>query len=224
MTIIKPKINPEWYAVLENEFNSQYFIELKEFLISEKQKYNVFPKGSKIFSAFDLTPFSQVKVVIIGQDPYHGMGQAHGLCFSVPDGVTIPPSLRNIYKELNDDLNIPISNSGNLTRWARQGVLLLNAILTVRENCAGSHQGKGWENFTNAAIKAISEKLSGVVFMLWGNYAQEKQSLIDTSKHYVLKAAHPSPLSASRGFFGCKHFSKTQEILKANGYETINWT
>ncbi|MGB4654234.1 MAG: uracil-DNA glycosylase [Bacteroidales bacterium] len=224
MTIIKPKINPEWYAVLENEFNSQYFIELKEFLISEKQKYNVFPKGSKIFSAFDLTPFSQVKVVIIGQDPYHGMGQAHGLCFSVPDGVTIPPSLRNIYKELNDDLNIPISNSGNLTRWARQGVLLLKAILTVRENCAGSHQGKGWENFTNAAIKAISEKLSGVVFMLWGNYAQEKQSLIDTSKHYVLKAAHPSPLSASRGFFGCKHFSKTQEILKANGYETINWT
>ncbi|MGI6342821.1 MAG: uracil-DNA glycosylase [Bacteroidales bacterium] len=221
---MKPKINPEWYAVLENEFNSQYFIELKEFLISEKQKYNVFPKGSKIFSAFDLTPFSQVKVVIIGQDPYHGMGQAHGLCFSVPDGVTIPPSLRNIYKELNDDLNIPISNSGNLTRWARQGVLLLNAILTVRENCAGSHQGKGWENFTNAAIKAISEKLSGVVFMLWGNYAQEKQSLIDTSKHYVLKAAHPSPLSASRGFFGCKHFSKTQEILKANGYETINWT
>lgn len=224
MTVIKPKINPEWYAVLENEFNSQYFIELKDFLVSEKKKYNVFPKGSKIFSAFDLTPFSQVKVVIIGQDPYHGMGQAHGLCFSVPDGVTIPPSLRNIYKELNDDLNIPISSSGNLTRWARQGVLLLNAILTVRENCAGSHQGKGWENFTNAAIKAISEKLSGVVFMLWGNYAQEKQSLIDTSKHYILKAAHPSPLSASRGFFGCKHFSKTQEILKTNGYETINWT
>jgi len=176
-----------------------------------------------MFSAFDLTPFDKVKVVIIGQDPYHGARQAHGLCFSVPEGIKNPPSLNNIFKELYDDLGIEPSENGNLENWAKQGVLLLNATLSVRANQAGSHQNKGWETFTNSVISTLSEKKTGLVFILWGNYAKAKEILIDTSKHYILKAAHPSPFSAYSGFFGCKHFSKTNEILRDLGLQEIDW-
>lgn len=223
MTHKAPHIEESWRETLRDEFEAPYFIQLKEFLKKEKKFYRIFPPGSQIFSAFNYTPLTAVKVVIIGQDPYHGAGQAQGLCFSVPDGVTIPPSLINIYKELNNDLGIPIPKSGNLEKWARQGVLLLNATLTVRAGQAGSHQGKGWEVFTNTAIKTISDLRAGVVFLLWGKYAQEKQSLIDTRKHFILKAPHPSPFSANRGFFGCKHFSKTNQLLEENGLEPIDW-
>ena len=222
-TKINPVIHPSWKEELAEEFNSLYFNDLKSFLVEEKKKYLVFPSGKLIFNAFDLTPFSSVKVVLLGQDPYHNIGQAHGLCFSVPDKVEFPPSLRNIFKELNSDLNIPVPKSGNLEKWAKQGVLLLNATLTVRAHEAGSHQKRGWERFTDAVIRTISQKHTGVVFLLWGNYAQAKTDLIDTSKHFILKAVHPSPLSASRGFFGCKHFSKTNELLTQNGKEAIDW-
>jgi uracil-DNA glycosylase len=221
---INPKIDAAWKEVLANEFESGYFSKLKDFLVDEKAKHRIFPPGSLIFNAFDLTPFPDVKVVLLGQDPYHNVGQAHGLCFSVPDGVAHPKSLINIFKELHDDLGITIPRSGNLEKWARQGVLLLNATLTVRAHEAGSHQGQGWEAFTDAVIRTLSEKRSGIVFLLWGNYAQAKEALIDTSKHFVLKTVHPSPLSASRGFFGCKHFSKTNEILHRNGKEAIDWS
>lgn len=221
---VNPQIDDSWKEVLKDEFENPYFFELKEFLVEEKEKHRVFPPGSLIFNAFNHTPFHQVKVVIIGQDPYHGPGQAHGLCFSVPKGVDIPPSLQNIFKEINSDLGIPVPNHGNLEKWARQGVLLINATLTVRAHQAGSHQGKGWERFTDAAIAALSSRRSGIVFMLWGAYAQAKANMIDGSKHHILKAPHPSPLSAYRGFFGCKHFSQTNEILKNSGVEPIDWS
>jgi uracil-DNA glycosylase len=220
---VNPQIEESWKEVLAPEFSNSYFMELKEFLTEEKAKYTVYPPGSKIFNAFQLTPFNQVKVVILGQDPYHGPGQAHGLCFSVPQGIVPPPSLVNIFKEIEKDLGIPIPSGGNLEKWARQGVLLLNATLTVRANQPGSHQKRGWENFTHAVISKLSEKRVGLIFLLWGKFAQEKESLIDTNKHYILKAAHPSPFSAYNGFFGCRHFSKTNEILRKHGLEEIDW-
>jgi uracil-DNA glycosylase len=219
----EPKIEPGWLEVLKPEFGKPYFNELKSFLLEEKKHYRIYPAGSRIFAAFDHTPFSKVKVVILGQDPYHGDGQAHGLCFSVPDGVAIPPSLVNIYKELSTDLAISVPNSGNLERWAEQGVLLLNATLTVRANQAGSHQHRGWENFTDEVIRQLSARHTGLVFILWGSYAQAKEALIDTSKHHILKAVHPSPLSVYRGFFGCRHFSKTNELLVNRGKQPIYW-
>ena len=218
-----PQIEHEWLEVLQPEFEKSYFSELKSFLLEEKRMYKVFPPGNRIFAAFDHTPFSKVKVVILGQDPYHNDGQAHGLCFSVPDGVAIPPSLVNIYKELNSDLGIQIPRSGNLEKWANQGVLLLNATLTVRAYQAGSHQKRGWENFTDEVIRQLSARHSGLVFILWGSYAQAKESMIDTSKHLFLKAVHPSPLSVYRGFFGCRHFSKTNALLIAAGKDPIDW-
>lgn len=220
---IKPQIEEKWKKILELEFSSPYFYELKQFLVCEKQQHTVFPPGKLIFNAFNLTPFDEVKVVILGQDPYHNVGQAHGLCFSVPDGVPHPKSLINIFKELHQDVNVSIPKSGNLEKWAKQGVLLLNAMLTVRAHQAGSHQQKGWEKFTDAAIQAISAHKQNVVFLLWGNYAQAKEPLIDKSKHLILKTVHPSPLSASRGFFGCKHFSKTNDYLIQTGQKPIDW-
>jgi uracil-DNA glycosylase len=220
---INPTIEETWKAVLSDEFNKPYFLELKEFLIEEKKKFRIFPPGHLIFNAFNSTPFQKVKVVIIGQDPYHGYGQAHGLCFSVPDGIPKPPSLVNIFKELANDLVIRSPSHGNLESWAKQGVLLLNATLTVRENQAGSHQRRGWELFTNEAIRQLSEQKDGVIFVLWGNFAIAKKELIDLSKHPVLTAAHPSPLSANNGFFGCRHFSKINEILKKQGKDEIDW-
>jgi len=220
---IDPKIDPTWKEVLIQEFESDYFSNLKTFLVNEKAKHRIFPPGNLIFNAFNLTPFPAVKVVLLGQDPYHNVGQAHGLCFSVPDGVAHPKSLINIFKELRDDLGVPVPQSGNLEKWAKQGVLLLNASLTVRAHEAGSHQHQGWETFTDAVIRTLSEKRSGIVFLLWGKYAQAKEALIDTSKHFILKTVHPSPLSASGGFFGCKHFSKTNEILRRNGEGEIIW-
>ena len=218
-----PNIEESWQEALKDEFSAEYFMNLKTFIREEKENYTIYPPGSQIFSAFDLTPLTAIKVVIIGQDPYHGKGQAHGLCFSVPHGIKIPPSLLNIYKELHNDLGIQIPVSGNLENWARQGVFLLNATLTVRDGHAGSHQGKGWETFTNEVIRSISELRAGIVFLLWGKFAQQKQELIDTEKHFILKAPHPSPFSANRGFLGCKHFSKTNEILKENGLTEIDW-
>jgi uracil-DNA glycosylase len=217
------EIEPSWKKVLQNEFEAHYFAQLKDFLIAERKLYKVFPKGSLIFNAFNTTAFHNVRVVIIGQDPYHGIGQANGLCFSVAPECKIPPSLQNIFKELRDDLGLPIPNNGNLESWAKQGVLLLNATLTVRENQAGSHQGKGWEVFTDGVIRALSEQREGIVFLLWGKFAQGKLPLIDTHKHFVLQAAHPSPFSAYNGFFGCKHFSKTNAILTQNNLQPINW-
>jgi len=222
--VIHPKINESWYKVLAPEFEKDYFIQLKQFLVEEKKHYAIYPPGSMIFNAFNFTPFDEVKVVLLGQDPYHGVGQAHGLCFSVAEGVKPPPSLVNIFKELNDDLGVPIPSHGNLEKWARQGVLLLNATLTVRANQAGSHQQKGWEQFTDTAIKSLSDLRYGLVFILWGNYAQAKETLIDSSKHLILKAPHPSPFSANRGFFGCKHFSKTNKFLAEKGKEPIDWS
>jgi uracil-DNA glycosylase len=221
-TTTSPKIHESWMALLSEEFKSSYFADLKQFLITEKQLYKVYPPGPEIFAAFNLTPFGKVKVVIIGQDPYHGPGQANGLCFSVGPKVKQPPSLKNIFKELNTDLGIPMPYSGDLSPWAKQGVLLLNATLTVRANTPGSHQKKGWEVFTDAVIKTISDQKKGIVFLLWGNFAQTKESLIDQNKHFVLKAAHPSPL-ARGAFFGCKHFSKTNRILEHQGQKAIDW-
>lgn len=223
MSEVNPQIEESWLEALKEEFSSDYFISLKQFLKEEKKKYTIFPPGNEMFTAFNLCPLSLVKVVIIGQDPYHGPGQAHGLSFSVPDGVAVPPSLRNIYKEINNDLGIPIPKTGNLEKWAEQGVLLLNAILSVRATEAASHHGKGWELFTNKVIKTISDLRAGIIFVLWGKYAQDKQVLIDTNKHFILKAPHPSPLSASRGFLGCGHFSTINQILKENGIEDIDW-
>ena len=223
MTVNTPKIEESWQEALQGEFSSPYFIAIKEVLQKERETYTIFPLGSQIFSAFNLTPLTAVKVVILGQDPYHGAGQAHGLCFSVPDGIKQPPSLQNIFKELNNDLNIPIPQSGNLEKWAARGVLLINATLTVRESDAGSHQGIGWETFTDRVIQTISDLRAGVVFLLWGKFAQAKLHLIDQSKHFVLMAPHPSPFSVHRGFFGCKHFSKTNEIFLENGLESIDW-
>jgi len=223
MEKINPLIEESWKDVLSKEFNQPYFASLKEFLVEEKKRFRIFPPGSLIFNAFNHTAFDKVKVVILGQDPYHGIGQAHGLCFSVPEGVAKPPSLINILKEIQNDLGISPPGQGNLTLWADQGILLLNATLTVRENQAGSHQGKGWEQFTDAAIRELSEKKKGLIFLLWGNYAIAKKELIDLSKHFILTAPHPSPLSASRGFFGCRHFSQANALLKQMGKEEINW-
>jgi uracil-DNA glycosylase len=223
MSDIDPTIEESWKSVLIAEFNKPYFIELKQFLLEEKKKFRIFPPGSLIFNAFNHTAFGKVKVVIIGQDPYHGYGQAHGLCFSVPNGVPKPPSLVNIFKELENDLGISPPSHGNLEKWANQGVLLLNATLTVRENLAGSHQRKGWESFTNEAIRQLSAQKDGVIFVLWGNFAIAKKELIDITHHPVLTAAHPSPLSANKGFFGCRHFSKINEILRKQGREEIDW-
>jgi uracil-DNA glycosylase len=220
---VEPKINEEWKSLLKEEFDAPYFEQLKSFLIQEKASYTVYPPGPQIFSALNKTPFSQVKVVILGQDPYHGPGQANGFCFSVSEGIKHPPSLVNIFKELENNLGIPYPKSGNLEKWAEQGVLLLNAILTVRANSPASHQNKGWENFTDAIIKNLSDKRSGLIFLLWGSFAQAKVNLIDTQKHHVLKAAHPSPFSVHRGFFGCQHFSKANEILRNNGQKPIDW-
>lgn len=223
MSEINPTIEKSWKEILKGEFSSQYFSELKEFLVEEKKKFRIYPPGNMIFNAFNKTPFDKVRVVLLGQDPYHGKGQAHGLCFSVPEGIPQPPSLVNIFKELKSDLGIPLPAHGNLEKWSSQGVLLLNAILTVRANQAGSHQNRGWEKFTDSVIHNISEKLTGVIFLLWGRYAQAKEVLIDSNKHYILKAAHPSPYSADNGFYGCKHFSMTNEILSRHGLDEIDW-
>lgn len=217
------KIHPSWKTLLEQEFDKPYFHDLIAFVRSEYATQTVYPPGKEIFSAFDACPFEDVKVVIIGQDPYHGRGQANGLCFSVRDGVRIPPSLVNIFKEIQQDLGKPIPASGDLQRWARQGVLLLNATLTVRESSPASHQGKGWETFTDSVIRLVSERKSGVVFLLWGAYAQKKGEIIDRSRHLVLMSAHPSPFSADRGFFGNKHFSKTNDYLRSKGLKEIDW-
>ena len=220
---IDVKIESSWKSKLGDEFEKPYFQELTEFIKQEYLTQTVYPPGKEIFRAFDCCDFSNVKVVIIGQDPYHGPEQANGLCFSVRDGVRIPPSLLNIFKEIQNDLGKPIPKSGDLERWAKQGVLLLNATLTVKASAAGSHQNKGWETFTDAVIKKISDEKTNVVFMLWGAYAQKKGEIIDRSKHYVLMSAHPSPFSADRGFFGGKHFSKTNEYLKSKGLKEIDW-
>lgn len=219
---VNPSIHESWKHLLINEFSAPYFKDLKKFLVEEKSKYTVYPPGKSIFAAFNFTHFDQVKVVIIGQDPYHGPGQANGLSFSVSPGITPPPSLKNIFKELNTDLGIPIPHTGNLEPWAKQGVLLLNATLTVRANTPGSHQKKGWEHFTDAVIKVISDNKKGIVFLLWGSFAQSKAELIDANRHFILKAAHPSPL-ARGAFFGCKHFSKTNKILETEGLQPIDW-
>jgi uracil-DNA glycosylase len=217
------KIEQTWKDILKDEFEKDYFIKLVDFIKDEYSKYKVFPKGKDIFNAFEYCRFDELKVVILGQDPYHGDGQAHGLCFSVPDAVEPPPSLLNIYKELNTDIGKPISKTGNLEHWAKQGILLLNATLTVRAHQAGSHQNKGWEIFTDAVIQKISEIKKNVVFILWGAYAQNKGKMIDPEKHCILKSAHPSPFSAYNGFFGNRHFSKTNEYLLNNGLTEINW-
>lgn len=217
------KIEPSWGERLKDEFEKQYFEELVSFVKTEYKTHEIYPPGKQIFKAFDYCPFDQLKVVIIGQDPYHGKGQAHGLCFSVNEGVPMPPSLLNIFKEIKDDLNQPIPPNGSLVRWAHQGVLLLNATLTVRAKTPGSHQNKGWESFTDAVIKAISDEKKDVVFLLWGSYAQRKGAIIDKSKHHVLESAHPSPFAAHRGFFGNKHFSQTNSYLTSKGLSAIDW-
>ncbi len=220
--MINTEIEKSWLDAIHEEFYKSYFSDLKSFLVSEKQHYFVYPPSDRIFAAFNFTPFNRVEVVILGQDPYHGPGQANGLCFSVADGVKQPPSLVNIFKELRDDLGCQIPLSGNLESWAKQGVFLLNATLTVRANAAGSHQNKGWEQFTDSVIKTISEKKENVVFMLWGNYAKAKADLIDADKHLILTAAHPSPL-ARGAYFGSKHFSKANTYLESKGKKPIDW-
>lgn len=217
------RIEQSWKRHLMPEFDKPYFVNLTNFVRDEYRTKTVYPPARLIFNAFDQCPFDEVEVVIVGQDPYHEPGQAHGLCFSVNDGVEIPPSLQNIYKEIHDDLGKPIPHSGNLERWARQGVLLLNATLTVQAHRAGSHQGKGWEEFTDAAIRHLANERENLVFILWGAYAQKKGENIDTNRHLVLKSPHPSPLSAHRGFFGNKHFSKANEYLIAHGKKPIDW-
>jgi uracil-DNA glycosylase len=217
------KIEDSWRQVLQAEFEKPYFLNLIEFIKMEYAHHQVFPPGPLIFNAFNHTPFDQVEVVLIGQDPYHGYGQAHGLAFSVPDGVTAPPSLRNIFKEIKADVGKEIPKSGNLVRWADQGVFLLNATLTVRANSPGSHQKKGWEAFTDAVIRELSDKKEGLVFLLWGAYAQKKGAMIEARKHLVLTAAHPSPFAADKGFFGCRHFSKANQYLREQGKKEIDW-
>ncbi|MEI8006456.1 MAG: uracil-DNA glycosylase [Bacteroidota bacterium] len=223
MEQLNPAIEESWKIVLGNEFVKPYVSELKAFLVEEKKKHKVFPPGPLIFNAFNQTPFGSVKVVILGQDPYHGTGEAHGLCFSVLDGITKPPSLVNIFKEIESDLGLPPPKSGNLTAWARQGVLLLNATLTVRENQPASHHNKGWETFTDEAIRQLSERSEGLIFVLWGKFAEAKAILIDQTKHFILKSPHPSPFSANRGFFGCRHFSRINELLRQMGKDEIDW-
>lgn len=223
MSPVNPVMEESWKRVMADQFGAPYFARLKEFLLAEKRQSRVFPPGRYIFNAFNLTPFHEVKVVILGQDPYPNEGQAHGLCFSVQDGVPFPRSLENIFKELHDDVGFRRPRSGSLEPWARQGVLLLNATLTVRAHCAGSHQGHGWETFTDCAVARLSELREGLVFLLWGNYAIRKSALIDPVKHHILTAPHPSPLSAGRGFFGCRHFSKANELLQNMGKPVINW-
>jgi uracil-DNA glycosylase len=217
------KIEESWKSVLHDEFDKPYFAELIRFVKSEYREQQIFPPGNLIFNAFDLCPFNNIRVVIIGQDPYHGPGQAHGLCFSVLPGVDFPPSLRNIFKEIQQDIGSPIPANGDLTRWATQGVFLLNATLTVRAHLAGSHQRKGWETFTNEVIRIISQQKENVVFLLWGAYAQQKAEIIDSTKHLVLESVHPSPLSASRGFFGNHHFSRANQFLESKGLSPIAW-
>ncbi len=222
--MIDVRIEPSWKEVLKDEFAKFYFEKLRDFLHDEYARAKIFPSGGNIFRAFDTCPFDQVKVVILGQDPYHDDGQAEGLAFSVPNGVRIPPSLRNIFTEIESDLGRKSQIvGGSLLPWAEQGVLLLNATLTVRAHEAASHQGVGWETFTDAAIEALAKRRSGIVFMLWGNYARRKRSMIDASKHLILEAPHPSPLSASRGFFSCKHFSRCNSYLQKQNCQTIDW-
>lgn len=224
VTTVSPQIEDSWKHALQSEFSKDYFAKLKAFLVNEKQKkIPIYPKGSDIFNAFNLTPYDQVKVVILGQDPYHGPNQAHGLAFSVQPGVALPPSLKNIFKELATDIGFNIPKNGDLRHWAKQGVLLLNTVLTVRAGQAHSHRGHGWEHFTDAVIKKLSSDKKHLVFVLWGAPAQTKQQLIDQNKHLILKAAHPSPLSAHRGFLGCRHFSKINEYLSQNGELPIEW-
>lgn len=221
---MKMNLEHSWKQVLKDEFEKQYFIDLLNFIDGEYSNYQCFPTENQIFEAFNTTPFAEVKVVILGQDPYHGEGQAHGLSFSVNNNVAIPPSLRNIYKEIKEDIGAETPNSGNLTRWANQGVLLLNATLTVRAHKAGSHQKKGWEKFTDAVIEKLSVEREGLVFMFWGGPAKKKGAKVDASKHLVLTGGHPSPLSANRGYwFGNKHFSNANSYLKKNGYKPIDW-
>ncbi|MBQ6963703.1 MAG: uracil-DNA glycosylase [Paludibacteraceae bacterium] len=217
------KIENSWKEALKDEFEKPYFASLCDFVRQEYKTSTIYPPASLIFNAFNLCPMDKIKVVIIGQDPYHEPGQAHGLCFSVNDGVKFPPSLQNIYKEIASEYNQPMPQSGNLTRWAEQGVLLLNATLTVRAHLAASHQGKGWETFTDNVIKEVNDRCQNVVFLLWGSYAQKKEAYIDKSKHCVLKAAHPSPLSAHRGFFGCNHFILANNYLRKCEKEEIVW-
>ena len=223
MQSVTPLIPQSWKTVLKDEFSKRYFISLKQFLLDEKSKYTIYPANKNIFNAYNSTDFYDVKVVILGQDPYHGTGQAHGLSFSVQEGVANPPSLKNIFKELVDDMGCTYPTSGNLSQWAKQGVFLLNTVLTVRSGEANSHRDQGWEDFTDATIRVISENLENVVFILWGRPAQMKEKLIDSSKHLILKAPHPSPLSSYRGFFGSKPFSKSNEYLLAHGKIPINW-
>jgi len=219
------QLEPGWLQHLQVEFQKDYMRKLRDFLRAEKDQHRViYPKGSEFFNAFNSTPFDQVKVVVLGQDPYHGPGQAHGLCFSVQNGVRPPPSLVNIFKELHNDLGIEIPRHGYLQSWASQGVLLLNSVLSVQQGLAASHQGKGWEEFTDMAIACLNEHREHLVFLLWGSYAQRKGQFIDQQKHLVLKAPHPSPLAAHRGFFGCKHFSKTNSYLEGHGLHPIDWT
>lgn len=220
---IMPPISNDWAKALAPEYKKDYYRKLFDFIGQEYATRKIFPPGDDIFNAFHLTPLSKVKCVIIGQDPYHDDGQAHGLCFSVKPDVAIPPSLVNIYKELHEDLGCYIPNNGYLVKWAEQGVLLLNAVLTVRAHQAASHQGKGWEEFTDAAIRAVNEQDRPIVFLLWGGFAQKKAAMLNNPKHLILKAPHPSPLSVYRGFFGCRHFSKANEFLVANGLEPIDW-
>lgn len=218
------KLDSSWLDVLQDEFDKPYMVKLKQFLAAQKAEgKTIYPAGSNWFAAFNHTPFDQVKVVILGQDPYHGPNQAHGLCFSVLPGIAIPPSLRNMYQELQTDLGVTAPDHGCLTHWAEQGVLLLNATLTVEQGNAGAHQGQGWEQFTDRAVQALNEQREGLIFLLWGSYAQKKGAFIDTSKHRVLKAPHPSPLSSYRGFFGCKHFSLANQYLDEQGAKAIDW-
>lgn len=217
------KITKNWYELLKDEFEKPYFKKLQEFLKEEYNTKTIYPLAENIFNALNYCKYEDISVVLIGQDPYHQPGQAHGLCFSVQDETALPPSLKNIFKEIHDDLGVTPLSSGNLIRWAKQGVLLLNTVLTVRRDEPNSHKGKGWENFTTKVIELVNKKTSPVVFLLWGGNAKAFEGLIDKNKHYVLKAAHPSPLSAYNGFFGCKHFSKTNEILEKNGKKPIDW-
>ncbi|MBQ6861116.1 MAG: uracil-DNA glycosylase [Alistipes sp.] len=217
------KIAQDWKELLKEEFDKPYFEELISFVKEEYATRRIYPRGSNIFRAFDKCPVEKLKVVIIGQDPYHGPGQANGLCFSVADGVPFPPSLRNIFQEVSTDTGAPIPSSGNLDRWAEQGVLLLNAVLTVREHEAASHAGRGWEQFTDAVVRAIAARKEGIVYLLWGSYAQRKGAIADPQKNCILKSVHPSPLSVYRGFWGCKHFSKANDYLIAHGQTPINW-
>jgi len=220
---INPEIETSWKAALKDEFNSEYFSDLKRFLKQEKEVHTIYPAGQNIFSTFNKTPIDSVKVVILGQDPYHGPGQANGLSFSVNPEIKIPPSLKNVYKELNTDIGMRIPTSGDLSTWAEQGVLLLNSVLTVRAHEAASHKNKGWEKFTDSVIREISNRRENVIFILWGNYARKKGQHIDTSKHHLITSAHPSPLSAHNGFLGSKPFSKTNSILSSLNKQPIQW-